>query len=77
MSWNRWIRQSHRWVSIAFTATVLANIVAMAARGGEMPPPWVTSSPLPPLGLLTLTGLCMFVLPRAGRWRGERGGVSP
>ena len=27
---SKFIRQSHRWVSIAFTATVIANFVAMA-----------------------------------------------
>ena len=25
MNWNSWIRQVHRWVSIAFTVTVAAN----------------------------------------------------
>ena len=46
MNWNMWIRQAHRWVSIAFTLTVLANFVALS-RGTGMPPPWVTYSPLP------------------------------
>ncbi len=72
MNWNKWVRQIHRWMSIAFTVTVIANIVAMAAQGGEMPPPWVTYSPLLPLALLLLTGLYMFVLPYAAKWRGAR-----
>ena len=67
MNWNKWIRQSHRWVSIAFTLTVIANFVAMA-RG--TPPPWVTYSPLLPLALLLFTGLYLFVLPYAVKWRG-------
>ena len=71
MNWNIWIRQAHRWVSIAFTLTVLANFVALS-RGPGMPPPWVTYSPLPPLGLLLLTGLYLFALPYAARWRGAR-----
>ena len=25
MNWNKWIRQIHRWVSIAFTVTVFAG----------------------------------------------------
>ena len=29
-----WIRQTHRWVSIAFTVTVIANFVALAQGGG-------------------------------------------
>ena len=72
MSWNSWIRQIHRWLSIAFTLTVIANFVALARWGGAAPPPWVTYSPLFPLALLLLTGLYMFVLPYAARWRGRR-----
>ena len=66
MNWSYWIRQTHRWVSIVFTLTVIANFVALAQRAG-MPPPWVTYSPLLPLALLLLTGLYMFVLPYAVR----------
>ena len=70
MNWNQWIRQTHRWLSIAFTVTVIANFVALV-RGGT-PPPWVTYSPLVRLGLLLFTGLYMFVLPHATRWRSGR-----
>jgi hypothetical protein len=66
VSWNKWIRQTHRWVSVAFTATVAANFAAMT-RG--QPPAWVTYSPLLPLALLLLTGLYLFVLPYATRGR--------
>jgi hypothetical protein len=69
VSWNVWIRQIHRWVSIVFTVTVIANFIALAAQRGAMPPPWVTYSPLPPLALLLLTGLYLFVLPYGTRWR--------
>ncbi len=69
MNWNNLVRQTHRWLSIAFTATVLANFVAMT-RG--KPPAWVTYSPLAPLALLLFTGLYMFVLPYATRWRSRR-----
>ncbi len=69
MNWNQWIRQSHRWIAIAFTATVIANFVVRAQGDGAMPSAWVTYSPLPPLALLLLTGLYMFVLPYAARWR--------
>ena len=72
MSWNSWIRQIHRWLSIAFTLTVIANFVALARSGGAAPPPWVTYSPLFPLALLLLTGLYMFVLPYVARRRGGR-----
>jgi len=72
MNWSKWIRQIHRWLSIAFTVTVIANFVALARGGGQMPPPWVTYAPLLPLALLLVTGLYMFVLPYATRWRGGR-----
>ena len=69
MKFNKWVRQSHRWLSIAFTVTVLANFAAMS-RG--QPPAWVTYSPLLPLALLWFSGLYLFVLPYAIRWRGAR-----
>ncbi len=30
MNWNKLVRQRHRWLSIAFTATVIANFVALS-----------------------------------------------
>ncbi|AYG58356.1 hypothetical protein [Rhizobium jaguaris] len=60
MNWSKYIRQVHRWLSIIFTVTVIANFVAM---GVGTPPPWVVYSPLPPLFLLLFTGLYMFALP--------------
>ena len=69
MTWNHGIRQVHRWVSIAFTLTVIANFLAMAQG---TPPMWVTYSPLPPLALLLLTGLYLFVLPYARKERSGR-----
>ncbi len=72
MNWSKWIRQIHRWLSIIFTLTVIANFVTMAV--GE-PPSWVVYAPLPPLFLLLFTGLYMFVLPYAAAWRsGQRVG---
>lgn len=66
MNWSMWIRQIHRWLSIAFTLTVVANFVAMALGGA---PAWLVYSPLPPLFLLLFTGLYMFALPYAAKWR--------
>jgi hypothetical protein len=71
MSWNKGIRQSHRWVAIAFTVTVIANFVALGLGQGQ-PPAWVTYSPLLPLALLLFSGLYLFVLPYAAKWRGGR-----
>src|SRR3981081_4714964 len=71
MNWNGWVRQIHRWLSIAFTVTVIANFVAM---GLGDPPAWVVYSPLLPLFLLLFTGIYMFVFPSHFRLanRGER-----
>jgi hypothetical protein len=66
LNWNRWIRQSHRWICIAFTVTVIANFVALAQG---TPPSWITYSPLLPLALLLITGLYLFMLPYAAKWR--------
>jgi hypothetical protein len=74
LNWNKWIRQTHRWLSIIFTVTVIANFVALSQTGGGMPPAWVTYSPLPPLALLLFSGLYLFVLPYTVQWRGGRRG---
>ena len=72
MNWNHWIRQFHRWVSVVFVLSVIANFVAIAQAKGGMPPPWITYSPLPPLFLLMFTGLYLFVLPYTAKWRSAR-----
>ena len=66
---NRLVRQTHRWLSIAFTLTVIANFAAMTQG---QPPDWVTYSPLLPLALLMFSGLYLFVLPYTARWRSGR-----
>ena len=66
MNWNIWIRQIHRWLSIIFTLTVVANFIAMALG---TPPSWIVYSPLPPLFLLLFGGLYMFSLPYAATRR--------
>lgn len=66
MNWPTGIRQFHRWVSILFTLTVLANFITMAANGG-VAPAWITYAPLPPLFVLLFSGLYLFVLPYRAR----------
>ena len=73
MNWNKWVRQMHRWLSLAFTAAVIINIIAMT-RG--TPAVWVGLSALLPLVLLLLTGAYLFVLPYAAQWRGGRRALS-
>lgn len=58
------IRQSHRWVAIAFTLLVAANF---AAYGFGQPPMWLVYAPLPPLFLLMFSGLYMFFQPYRAR----------
>lgn len=67
---SKWIRQFHRWMSITFTVTVIVTFIALAQ---EEPLVWVSYVPLIPLALLFLTGLYMFVLPYAAKWRSARG----
>ncbi|MEV4410441.1 hypothetical protein [Catellatospora sp. NPDC049609] len=69
MSGNKWVRQLHRWLSIAFTVTVIVTFVALAQ---EEPAVWVSYTPLLPLALLLLTGLYLFALPYLAKWRGRR-----
>lgn len=73
MSVNNSVRQVHRWFSIAFTTTVIANFVAMGVRPGQQPPPWITYAPLLPLAFLLFTGLYLFALPYLARRRAARG----
>jgi hypothetical protein len=69
LNWNDRIRQVHRWLAIAFTVAVIATFVALAQ---EEPVVWVSYLPLAPLGLLWFTGLYLFVLPYAAKWRSGR-----
>ena len=69
MNWNKWIRQTHRWLSIAFTVVVIINGVAVAKgkytnRLGLMA--------VATLALQFFTGLYLFVLPYAAKWRNGR-----
>jgi amino acid permease len=74
MHWNKWIRQFHRWLSIAFTLAVIANLVVM---GQEKIALWVGLLTLLPLALLLITGLYMFVRPHAQKGRAHKpGGIS-
>lgn len=73
MSWTKPIRQIHRWLSIAFTVGVIVNVVAIfVLGGGEEPPFWVYLLALLPLFTLLPTGLYLFALPYAARWRRRR-----
>jgi heme A synthase len=68
MQWNRWIRQTHRWLSVILTVAMVINLVAIlrgrySARIGLLA--------VAPFALLFLSGLYLFVLPYAAKWRGR------
>ena len=69
MNWNAWIRQTHRWLSIAFTVGFIVNFVAVVLQKYAA---WVGLLALIPLLLLLFTGLYLFVLPYALKWRSGR-----
>jgi len=66
---NKWIRQIHRLLSVAFTVSVVVTFIALAQK-----PPlvWVSYVPLAPLALLTFSGLYLFLLPYLNRSRDGR-----
>jgi len=65
---NSWLRQRHRWLSVAFTVAVIVNIIAMVQEKSTV---WGGVLASLPLGLLLLTGPYLFPLPYAARWRGR------
>ena len=69
MNWNKWVRQTHPWLSIAFTVGVIVNTVAVV-RGKYTA--WVGLLALLPLAFLLFTGLYLFVLPYASKRRSAR-----
>ena len=70
MSWNTWIRQIHRWLSIIFTIAVIINVAAMTQA---QPAIWIGLLALFPLILLLATGLYLFALPyMAKRGKGHQ-----
>ena len=69
MNWNKWFRQTHRWLSVVFTVAVIVNGVAVVqgkytSRLGLLA--------VFPMALLLFTGLYLFVLPYATKWRSGR-----
>ena len=73
MNWKKWVRVTHRWLSVVFTLLVIANIVVnFVVLGQEKLALWVGLLTLLPLVLLLFTGLYLFVLPYATKWRSGR-----
>jgi hypothetical protein len=60
VNWSKWIRQTHRWVSIIFTLAVIINGVTVVEGKYNNR---LGLSAVAILALLLLTGLYLFVLP--------------
>ena len=58
-----WVRQLHRWLSVAFTLMVLANFVAVGVKLREDLAMALGMATLIPLFLLLFSGLYLFALP--------------
>jgi hypothetical protein len=61
------MRQSHRWVSMAFTATVIVNFAVLGQS--EKVRMSVVYLPLIPLAVLFFSGMYLFALPYLARRR--------
>ncbi len=62
-------RQTHRWLSVAFVAAVIATTIALAQKEPVL---WMSYVPLAPLALLAISGIYLFVAPYAAKWRAGR-----
>ncbi len=60
MTWTKWMRLIHRWVSIVFTLGVTINFVAVVLKKYTNA---LGLLALLPLAVLLLTGLYLFALP--------------
>lgn len=66
------IRQSHRWLSVAFTLGFLANSAVIVTAGANPVPTWIYFLALVPLFLLFGSGLYLFAQPYMVRSRSGR-----
>jgi hypothetical protein len=67
LNWSKWFRQTHRWLCIVFTVAVIINgITVVQGKYNNK----LGLSAVAILALLLVTGLYLFVLPYANKWRG-------
>jgi hypothetical protein len=69
LNWNKSVRQTHRWLSIAFLMAVIINGIAVGLKKYTASLGLVA---VVPLALLFFTGMYLFVLPYAARLRTSR-----
>ncbi len=76
MTFQDWVRQTHRWLGIVLTLAILGNFLAMAFGP---PPAVVVYAPLVPLTILIISGLTMFFRPylrKTDRAHEKTGGMA-
>jgi hypothetical protein len=69
LNWNKWIRRVHRWLSTIFTVAVIVNGVVIV-KGKYNPKLGLLAVAV--LALMWITGMYLWVLPYAARWRSGR-----
>jgi len=68
MNLSKFIRQSHRWLSIAFTVAVIINGIAVAKGRYNNT---LGLSAVAVLALQFFSGMYLYVLPYINKWRGR------
>jgi hypothetical protein len=69
MNSNKWIRLIHRWLSAALTVGMIVNFVAVLLHRYNNT---LGLLAVLPLALLFLTGVYLYVLHYAAKWRSTR-----
>lgn len=70
---NKWFRQIHRWLSIAFTLGVIVNMIAVSQNAYNNA---IGVLALIPLIFLLITGLYLFALPYLLKRRAAQGNAA-
>jgi heme A synthase len=66
MNWNKWIRQTHRWLSVVLTLAIIINGVAVVQGKYTNK---LGLAAVAPFALLFLSRVYLFILPYAAKWR--------
>jgi len=66
LTWNKLVRQTHRWLSTAFTMVVIINGIAVVQKRYSTK---LGLSAVLVLALQFFTGIYLFVLPYVAKWR--------
>jgi hypothetical protein len=75
LNWSKWMRLTHRWLSIAFTLAVAVNgVTVVQGKYSRSLGLFAVFT----LALQFLSGMYLFVLPYAAKWRrrGHSDGAS-